>query len=157
MLQKFQDIEENHILHMKEIIQSYSRSVDETHIQIGEVSVYTHTHTHVHTLKHSCGWSRCLVDLRLRSLGSLCVISISVVFDLANRLTENQEMVHSAFYARQLKTDQNSLSAYLKHLHKSKHLPNDRVWWFRKCCKVFVCFWEMASSPIVKAFKHPSH
>ncbi|XP_037608076.1 F-BAR domain only protein 2 isoform X3 [Sebastes umbrosus] len=35
--QKFQDIEENHILHMKEIIQSYSRSVDETHIQIGEV------------------------------------------------------------------------------------------------------------------------
>ncbi|XP_030598087.1 F-BAR domain only protein 2 isoform X2 [Archocentrus centrarchus] len=35
--QKFQDIEENHILHMKEIIQSYSLSVDETHIQIGEV------------------------------------------------------------------------------------------------------------------------
>uniref|UniRef100_A0A8D3DWA8 FCH and mu domain containing endocytic adaptor 2 n=1 Tax=Scophthalmus maximus TaxID=52904 RepID=A0A8D3DWA8_SCOMX len=37
--QKFQDIEESHILHMKEIIQSYSQSVDETHIQIGEVSV----------------------------------------------------------------------------------------------------------------------
>ncbi|KAM9734909.1 F-BAR domain only protein 2 isoform 7-T7 [Menidia menidia] len=35
--QKFQDIEENHILHMKEIIRSYSQSVDETHIQIGEV------------------------------------------------------------------------------------------------------------------------
>ncbi|XP_056146249.1 F-BAR domain only protein 2 [Lampris incognitus] len=35
--QKFQDIEESHILHMKEIIQSFSRSVDETHIQIGEV------------------------------------------------------------------------------------------------------------------------
>uniref|UniRef100_A0A8C3ACS8 F-BAR domain only protein 2 n=1 Tax=Cyclopterus lumpus TaxID=8103 RepID=A0A8C3ACS8_CYCLU len=35
--QKFQDIEENHIHHMKEIIQSYSRSVDETHVQIGEV------------------------------------------------------------------------------------------------------------------------
>lgn len=35
--QKFQDIEENHILHMKEIIQSYSLYVDETHIQIGEV------------------------------------------------------------------------------------------------------------------------
>ncbi|XP_031716319.1 F-BAR domain only protein 2 isoform X4 [Anarrhichthys ocellatus] len=35
--QKFQDIEENHILHMKAIIQLYSRSVDETHIQIGEV------------------------------------------------------------------------------------------------------------------------
>ena len=51
-------------------------------------------------------------------------MSISVVFDLANRLTENQEMVHSAFYAKQLKTDQNSLSAYLKHLHQSKHLPN---------------------------------
>ncbi|KAI4816612.1 hypothetical protein KUCAC02_008930 [Chaenocephalus aceratus] len=35
--QKFQDIEENHTLHMKEIIQSYSQSVDETHVQIGEV------------------------------------------------------------------------------------------------------------------------
>ncbi|XP_076140171.1 F-BAR domain only protein 2 isoform X1 [Alosa pseudoharengus] len=35
--QKFQGIEENHILHMKEIIQSYSRSVEETHVQIGEV------------------------------------------------------------------------------------------------------------------------
>ncbi|XP_034752978.1 F-BAR domain only protein 2 isoform X2 [Etheostoma cragini] len=35
--QKFQDIEENHILHLNEIIQSYSQSVDETHIQIGEV------------------------------------------------------------------------------------------------------------------------
>ncbi|CAJ1070363.1 F-BAR domain only protein 2 isoform X2 [Xyrichtys novacula] len=35
--QKFQDIEENHILHMKEIIQSYSQSIDETHVQIGEV------------------------------------------------------------------------------------------------------------------------
>uniref|UniRef100_A0A3P8RMH0 F-BAR domain only protein 2 n=1 Tax=Amphiprion percula TaxID=161767 RepID=A0A3P8RMH0_AMPPE len=35
--QKFQDIEESHILHMKEIIHSYSQFVDETHIQIGEV------------------------------------------------------------------------------------------------------------------------
>ncbi|KAM6985461.1 F-BAR domain only protein 2 isoform 2-T2 [Aplochiton taeniatus] len=35
--QKFQDIEESHIVHMKEIIQSYTQSVDETHIQIGEV------------------------------------------------------------------------------------------------------------------------
>ncbi|XP_055369569.1 F-BAR domain only protein 2 isoform X12 [Betta splendens] len=35
--QKFQDIEENHILQMKEIIQAYAQSVDETHIQIGEV------------------------------------------------------------------------------------------------------------------------
>ncbi|XP_053303685.1 F-BAR domain only protein 2 isoform X2 [Pleuronectes platessa] len=35
--QKFQDIEENHILHMKEIIQSYSQSVNETQIQIGEL------------------------------------------------------------------------------------------------------------------------
>ncbi|XP_076613886.1 F-BAR domain only protein 2 isoform X5 [Chaetodon auriga] len=35
--QRFQDIEENHILHMKEIIKSYSQSVDETHVQIGEV------------------------------------------------------------------------------------------------------------------------
>lgn len=43
--QKFQDIEESHILHMKEIIRSYAQSVDETHIQIGEVSVCTHTYT----------------------------------------------------------------------------------------------------------------
>ncbi|XP_059906404.1 F-BAR domain only protein 2 isoform X2 [Gadus macrocephalus] len=35
--QKFQDIEESHVLHMKEIIQSYSQSVEETHVQIGEV------------------------------------------------------------------------------------------------------------------------
>ncbi|KAG5834316.1 hypothetical protein ANANG_G00260250 [Anguilla anguilla] len=35
--QKFQDIEEKHILHMKEIIQSYSQSIEETHMQIGEV------------------------------------------------------------------------------------------------------------------------
>ncbi|XP_036384039.1 F-BAR domain only protein 2 [Megalops cyprinoides] len=35
--QKFQDIEEKHILHMKEIIQSYSQSIEETHVQIGEV------------------------------------------------------------------------------------------------------------------------
>ncbi|KAL2100344.1 hypothetical protein ACEWY4_004738 [Coilia grayii] len=35
--QKFQGIEENHVLHMKEIIQSYARSVEETHAQIGEV------------------------------------------------------------------------------------------------------------------------
>lgn len=28
---------------MKEIIQSYSQSVDETHVQMGEVSVDTHT------------------------------------------------------------------------------------------------------------------
>ncbi|XP_075869515.1 F-BAR domain only protein 2-like [Nelusetta ayraudi] len=35
--QKFQDIEESHIVHMKEIIRLYSQSVDETHVQIGEV------------------------------------------------------------------------------------------------------------------------
>ncbi|KAJ0012927.1 hypothetical protein NQD34_017261 [Periophthalmus magnuspinnatus] len=35
--QKFQDIEENHILQMKEIIQSYSHSVEETHALLGEV------------------------------------------------------------------------------------------------------------------------
>lgn len=35
--QRFQDIEENHILHMKEITRSYSQSVEETHVQIGEV------------------------------------------------------------------------------------------------------------------------
>ncbi|XP_041753702.1 F-BAR domain only protein 2 isoform X1 [Coregonus clupeaformis] len=35
--QKFQDIEESHIVHMKDIIQSYTQSVDETHVQIGEV------------------------------------------------------------------------------------------------------------------------
>uniref|UniRef100_A0A3Q2YRR6 FCH and mu domain containing endocytic adaptor 2 n=1 Tax=Hippocampus comes TaxID=109280 RepID=A0A3Q2YRR6_HIPCM len=35
--QKFQAIEESHVLHMKDIIRSYSRAVDETHVQIGEV------------------------------------------------------------------------------------------------------------------------
>ncbi|XP_073806531.1 F-BAR domain only protein 2 isoform X22 [Danio rerio] len=35
--QKFQGIEEEHILRMQEIIHSYSLSVEETHIQIGEV------------------------------------------------------------------------------------------------------------------------
>ncbi|XP_061764062.1 F-BAR domain only protein 2 isoform X4 [Nerophis ophidion] len=35
--QRFQDIEESHILHMREISQSYSQSVDETHVQLGEV------------------------------------------------------------------------------------------------------------------------
>lgn len=35
--QKFQDIEENHILQMKEIIRSYSQSVEESHALLGEV------------------------------------------------------------------------------------------------------------------------
>ncbi|XP_063066340.1 F-BAR domain only protein 2 isoform X2 [Engraulis encrasicolus] len=35
--QKFQGIEESHVLQMKEIITSYARSVEETHTQIGEV------------------------------------------------------------------------------------------------------------------------
>ncbi|XP_076844438.1 F-BAR domain only protein 2 isoform X5 [Brachyhypopomus gauderio] len=35
--QKFQDIEESHVLHMKEIIQSYAYSIGETHKQIEEV------------------------------------------------------------------------------------------------------------------------
>lgn len=33
-------------------------------------------------------------------------------------------MFHSAFYAKQLKPDQNSLLADLEHLQKSKHLAN---------------------------------
>lgn len=82
---------------------------------------------HIRALKHSCGWSRCLVAVRLCSLGSLCVISISVVFDLTNHLTEKQEMVHLSFYAKQLKTDQNSLSAYRKHLQKYRQLPNSKL------------------------------
>lgn len=56
VLQRFQDIEENHILHMKTIIQSYSQSVDETHVQIGEVSVYTQTHTCAHTYSQAFLW-----------------------------------------------------------------------------------------------------
>ncbi|XP_068780771.1 F-BAR domain only protein 2 isoform X2 [Struthio camelus] len=35
--QKFQDIEETHLLHMKEIIESLSNTVKEIHLQIGEV------------------------------------------------------------------------------------------------------------------------
>ncbi|XP_077087213.1 F-BAR domain only protein 2 isoform X2 [Siphateles boraxobius] len=35
--QKFQGIEEEHVMRMQEIIHSYSQSVEETHVQIGEV------------------------------------------------------------------------------------------------------------------------
>ncbi|KAL0965224.1 hypothetical protein UPYG_G00278420 [Umbra pygmaea] len=35
--QRFQDIEESHIIHMKNIIMLYAQYVDETHLQIGEV------------------------------------------------------------------------------------------------------------------------
>nr|XP_008101178.1 PREDICTED: F-BAR domain only protein 2 [Anolis carolinensis] len=35
--QKFQDIEEMHLLHMKEIIECFSNTVKEVHVQIGEV------------------------------------------------------------------------------------------------------------------------
>ncbi|XP_020645896.3 F-BAR domain only protein 2 isoform X2 [Pogona vitticeps] len=35
--QKFQDIEEMHLFHMKEIIESFSNTVKEVHLQIGEV------------------------------------------------------------------------------------------------------------------------
>jgi len=42
-LQKFQGIEEEHVMRMQEIIHSYSQSVEETHIQIGEVSRQTCT------------------------------------------------------------------------------------------------------------------
>ncbi|KAM6303075.1 F-BAR domain only protein 2 [Podargus strigoides] len=35
--QKFQDIEETHLLHMKEIIESLSNTIKEVHLQIGEV------------------------------------------------------------------------------------------------------------------------
>lgn len=39
-MQKFQDIEEMHLSHMKEIIESFSNTVKEVHIQIGEVSFW---------------------------------------------------------------------------------------------------------------------
>lgn len=134
MLQKFQDIEENHILHMKEIIRSYSQSVEETHVQIGEVSVSVHTHFngYTHTLTHTFLWlEACLVDLWLCSLSSRCVRSIIVFFDLFNRFTEKQEVLHSDFYSKQLKADQNSLSDHLKHLHQSKHFLS---LWPDVCC-----------------------
>ncbi|XP_015133150.1 F-BAR domain only protein 2 isoform X3 [Gallus gallus] len=35
--QKFQDIEETHLLHMKEIIESFSNTIKDIHLQIGEV------------------------------------------------------------------------------------------------------------------------
>ncbi|XP_053153544.1 F-BAR domain only protein 2 isoform X2 [Hemicordylus capensis] len=35
--QKFQDIEEMHLIHMKEIVASFSKTVKEVHLQIGEV------------------------------------------------------------------------------------------------------------------------
>ena len=65
VFQKFQNIEESHIVHMKDIIQSYAQSVDETHVQIGEVS-HTHTHTYIHPHTHTflwVGWGLCPVPL----------------------------------------------------------------------------------------------
>ncbi|XP_031433363.1 F-BAR domain only protein 2 isoform X2 [Clupea harengus] len=59
--QKFQGIEESHIIHMKEIIQSYSRSVEETHVQIGEVQkefVNNIENTSVESLIHKLAESK---------------------------------------------------------------------------------------------------
>lgn len=39
-MQKFQDIEEAHLLHMKEIIESFSNTMKEIHLQIGQVSLF---------------------------------------------------------------------------------------------------------------------
>lgn len=38
--QKFQDIEETHLIHIKEIIGSLSNAVKEIHLQIGQVSFH---------------------------------------------------------------------------------------------------------------------
>lgn len=38
--QKFQDIEETHLIHIKEIIGSLSNAIKEIHLQIGQVSFY---------------------------------------------------------------------------------------------------------------------
>lgn len=39
-MQKFQDIEEAHLIHIKEIIESLSNAIKEIHLQIGQVSFY---------------------------------------------------------------------------------------------------------------------
>lgn len=38
--QKFQDIEETHLIHIKEIIGSLSNAIKEIHLQIGQVNFY---------------------------------------------------------------------------------------------------------------------
>ncbi|KAM6187947.1 F-BAR domain only protein 2-like [Sarcoramphus papa] len=51
--QKFQDLEETHLLHMKEIIESLSNTIKEIHLQIGEVHeefINTMTNTTVESL-----------------------------------------------------------------------------------------------------------
>lgn len=48
--QKFQDIEESHIVQMKDIIRSYSHLIEDTHKQIGEVSA--HTDSDIQTYRH---------------------------------------------------------------------------------------------------------
>ncbi|XP_060719688.1 F-BAR domain only protein 2 isoform X2 [Tachysurus vachellii] len=53
--QKFQDIEESHIVQMKEIIRSYSHLIEDTHTQIGEVQkefVINMENTSVESLLH---------------------------------------------------------------------------------------------------------
>lgn len=37
-MQKFQDIEEDHLRKMKQLIKSYSQSLEDTHVQVGQVS-----------------------------------------------------------------------------------------------------------------------
>lgn len=35
--QKFQEIEEAHLRHMKQLIKGYSHSIEDTHVQVGQV------------------------------------------------------------------------------------------------------------------------
>lgn len=52
-VQKFQEIEEAHLRQMKVLIKSYSHSIEDTHVQVGQVrlqhaallSAQIHTHT----------------------------------------------------------------------------------------------------------------
>lgn len=36
-VQKFQDIEEAHLRQMKQLIKGYSHSIEDTHVQVGQV------------------------------------------------------------------------------------------------------------------------
>lgn len=37
LLQKFQEIEETHLRQMKQLIKGYSHSIEDTHVQVGQV------------------------------------------------------------------------------------------------------------------------
>lgn len=69
-LQKFQDIEEDHLRKMKQLIKSYSQSLEDTHVQVGQVSPVTDDRLERDDFKPllhgSARVCKCVCDFRLR-------------------------------------------------------------------------------------------